>query len=99
MRNCIIPTYEYAYATVAGTEATTDGLKNEPSVVTYDSGKPRTKNLDSKTNKIKESNLTYEYDTISSSKNLTNVDIDNSIIKLTSQMKRNFITAKTDFDK
>ena len=42
-RNCINFTYEYAYATVAGTEATTDGLKNELSVVTYDSEKPRTK--------------------------------------------------------
>ena len=41
----------------------------------------------------------YDNDTISSSKNLTAVDIDNSIIKLTNQMKRNFVTAKADFDK
>ena len=41
----------------------------------------------------------YDNDTISSSKNLTTVDIDNSIIKLTNQMKRNFVTAKADFDK
>ena len=34
------------------------------------------------TNKIKESNLMYDNDTISSSKNLTTVYIDNSIIKL-----------------
>ena len=41
----------------------------------------------------------YDNDTISSSKNLTTVDIDNSIIKLTNQMKKNFVTAKADFDK
>ena len=97
-QNCINSIYEYVYATVAGTEATTDSLKNEPSIVTYNLEKPHTENLDSISNKIKESNLT-EHDTISSSKNLTNIDINNSIIKLTSQMKRNFITAKADFDK
>ena len=97
-RYCIIPTYEYAYATVAGTEASTDRL-NELSVITHDSEKHHTKNLDSNTNKIKESNLIYDNDTISSSKNLTTVDIDNSIIKLTNQMKENFVTAKADFDK
>ena len=70
------------YATVAGTEASMDRL-NELSVVTYDSEKPHTKNLDSNTNKIKESNLMYDNDTISLSKNLTTEDIDNSIIKLT----------------
>ena len=98
-QNCIHFTYEYAYATVAGTEATTDVPKHEPSVVTYDSEKPRTKNLDSTTNKLKESILKYENDTISSSNILTNVDIDNSIVKLTNQMKKNFITAKADSDK
>ena len=41
----------------------------------------------------------YGNDTISSSKNLTTVDIDNSIIKLTNQMKKNFVTARADFDK
>ena len=55
-----------------------------------------TKNLDSNTNKIKESYLMYDNDTISSSKNVTTVDIDNFIIKLTNQMKKNFVTAKAD---
>ena len=41
----------------------------------------------------------YDNNTISSSKNLTTVDIYNSIIKLTNQMKRNFVTTKADFDK
>ena len=41
-RYCINPTYEYAYATVTGTEASTDRL-NELSVVTYDSEKLHTK--------------------------------------------------------
>ena len=53
--------------------------KHQQTVVTYDLEKLQTKNLDSTINKIKESNLMYDNDTISSSKNLTTVDIDNSI--------------------
>ena len=36
---CIEPTYEFAYATVIGTEAPTDDLNIETSVVTCDSDK------------------------------------------------------------
>ena len=41
----------------------------------------------------------YENYTISSSKNVTAVDVDNSILKLTNKMKKNFETTKADFDK
>ena len=51
-------------------------------------------------NKIIESNVVYENeDTFNlSSNNLTSTDVDRSIIKLTHQMKENFISAKQDFD-
>ena len=50
-------------------------------------------------NKINESIVVNEKDTFNnSSNNLTSNDVDTSIIKLTNQMKKNFILAKQDFD-
>ena len=99
--NCIFPTYEYAYVTVVRAETESNDLKNEPSVVTYDTVDCRTtKNIDSPKNKIIESNVVYENeDTFNlSSNNLTSTNVDRSIIKLTNQMKENFISAKQDLD-
>ena len=55
--NRVFPTYEYAYVTVVRAEKESNDLKNEPSVVTYDTVDCRTtKNIDSPKNKIIESN-------------------------------------------
>ena len=75
-------------------------LKINPSVITCDSVGTRTTNLvDSTENKLNESIVVNEKDTFNiSSNNLTSTDVDTSIIKLTNQMKKNFLLARQDFD-
>ena len=80
----------------------TDNINKHLFVVTYDSVDCHvTKNLDSPKNKINESNVTNDNeDTFNfSSYNFSSNDVDKSILKLTSQMKQNLISAKQDFDK
>ena len=78
----------------------TNNFKLNPSIITCDSVGTRTTNLvDSTENKWNESIVVNEKDTFHvSSNNLTITDVDTSIIKLTNQMKKNFLLAKQDFD-
>ena len=79
-----------------------DDLNKNLSVVTYDYVDCHTtKNLDFPKNKINESNVVNDNEDTSnfSSKVFSSNNVDKSILKLTSQMKQNLISAKQDFDK
>ena len=93
--NRIFPTYEFAYVTAIREETDMNDLKTNPSVITCDSVGTRSTNLvDSTENKLSESIVVNEKDTFNiSSNNLISTDVDTSIIKLTNQMKRNFLLA------
>ena len=98
----IIPTYEFAFATAVRTEAGTDDLVPDPSVVTCDSGNHvPSKNIDSKFKIIDESIEARVDDTIldNSSKILANNnDVDISLIKHTETIKKTMTDAKVEFD-
>ena len=98
--NRVFPTHEFAYVTAVREETDANVLKINPSVITCDSVGTRATNLvDSTENKLNESIVANEKDTFNiSSNNLTSTDVDTSIIKLTNQMKNNFLLAKQDFD-
>ena len=88
----LIPTYEFAYTTAVWSEAVTDNLEPDSSVVTFNLGNQvLSKNIDSKIKIINESIDTRVNDTIldNSSKNLANDnDVDISQIKHTDAIKR-----------
>ena len=96
------PIYKYTYVTAVCAETEMDDLNKNLSVVTYDYVDCHTtKNLDFSKNKINESNVVNDNEDTSnfSSKVFSSNNVDESILKLTSQMKQNLISAKQDFDK
>ena len=98
----VIPTYEFAYATAIRSEAVTDDLEQDPSVVTCDLGNHvLSKNIDSKFKIIDESIDTHVNDTVldNSSTILANDnDVDISLIKHTDAIKKTMTNAKMEFD-